>query len=113
MKNTMRWGFFIAGIGILFLFLYYFFFPFWSFPPAIGWRYYHFGPRLFPFFPFLALAVMFVAGFLFFNFLFRTKGSTVSKDEKKSFCPFCGSDLRQAEPISEVSAEVVRSEKSK
>jgi len=113
MKNVMRWGFFLAGIGILFLFFYYFILPFWPFHPAIGWGYYHFGLRLFPFFPFLTLAVMFAAGFLILNFLFRTKGSTVSKEEKRSFCPFCESDLRQAEPIPEVSAEAVRSDKPK
>ena len=113
MKNTIRWGFFLAGIGILFLFLYYFILPLWPFHPAIGWGHYHFGPRVFPFFPFLTLAVMFAAGFLILNFLFRTKGSTVSKEEKRSFCPFCGSDLRQAEPIPEVSAEAVRSDKPK
>jgi len=39
--------------------------------------------------------------------------STVSKEGKRSFCPFCGSDLWQAEPIPGVSAEVVRSDKSK
>jgi hypothetical protein len=113
MKNVMRWGFFFAGIAILFLSFYYFIFPFWPFHPAIGWRYYHFGPRFFPFFPFLALAVMFVVGILFFNFLFRSKGSTVSKEGKWPFCPFCGNDLRRAEPISEVSAETIRCEKSK
>jgi hypothetical protein len=113
MKNTMRWGFFFAGIGILFLFIYYFFFPFWPLHPSFGWRFHYFGPRLFPFFPFLALAVMFAVGFLFFNFLFRSKGSTVSKEGKWPFCPFCGNDLRRPEPISEVSAEAIRSEKSK
>src|SRR4030042_4671277 len=104
MKNVMRWGFFLAGIGILFLCFFFCILPFWPFHPAIGWGYYHFGLRLFPFFPFLTLAVMFAAGFLILNFLFRTKGSTVSKEEKRSFCPFCESDLRQAEPIPEVSA---------
>jgi len=114
MKNVMRWGFFFVGIAILFLiFFHYFAPPFWPFHPSIGWRYYHFGPRLFPFFPFLTLAVMFAAGFLIFNFLFRTKGFTVSKEERRSFCPFCGSDLRQAEPIPEVSAEAARSDKPK
>jgi len=110
MKKVMRYGFFFVGIAILFLFLYYFILPFWPFHPAIGWRYYHFGPRLFPF---LGLAVMLAVGFLFFNFLFRSKGSTVSKGGKWTFCPFCGSNLRQAEPISEVSAETIRFEKSK
>ena len=114
MKNVMRWGFFFAGIPIfLLIFFHYFAPPFWPFHPSIGWRYYHFGPRLFPFFPLLALGVMVAAGLLIFNFLFRTKGSTVSKEGKWPFCSFCGSDLRQAEPISEVSAEVLRSEKSK
>jgi hypothetical protein len=113
MKNVMRYGFFFAGIAILFLFFYYFILPFRPFHPAMGWRYYHFGPRLFPFFPFLALAVMFAVGFLFFNFLFRSKGLTVSKEGKWTLCPFCGSNLRQAEPISEVSAETILSEKSK
>ena len=109
MKSVMRWGFFIAGLGILFLFLYYFFFPFWPLHPSFGWRYSHFGPKAFPFFPFLVLAVMFAAGFLIFNFLFRTKGPTVSKEGKWPFCPFCGNDLRQDEPTSEVSTEAVQS----
>jgi len=114
MKNVMRWGFFFAGIAILFLiFFHYFARPFWPFHPSIGWRYYHFGPRLFPFFPFLTLAVMFAVGFLFFNFLFRPKEATVSRDGKWPFCPFCENDLRQAEPTSQVSAEVLRSEKFK
>jgi hypothetical protein len=113
MRSSVRWGLFVAGIAVLLIGLYYLIPPSSSFYPIAGWRSHHFGPRVFPFFPFLALAVMFAAGFLFFNFLFRTKGSTVSKEEKRSFCPFCESDLRQAEPIPEVSAEAVRSDKPK
>jgi hypothetical protein len=83
MKTFFRWGLIVLGVAVLIgiIYNYKFFFHIWPLYPFGGWRYYHFGPRVFPFFPFLTLAVMFAAGLLIFNFLFRSKRSTVSKEE--------------------------------
>ena len=107
MKNTMRWGFFIAGIAILFwIFFHYFTLPFWPFNPSIGWRYHSFGPRMWPIFPFFGLFILFVAGILIAKYFFQAlRDSSMPRKDEQSFCPYCGKDLRQGRAISEAQVE--------
>jgi len=106
MKNTMRWGFFIAGIGILFLFFYYFFFPFWPLHSSLGWRYSHIGPRMWSVFPFFGMLILIVAGILIAKYFFQAlRDSSISKKDELTFCPYCGKGLRQEKAIPEVQAE--------
>jgi hypothetical protein len=110
MKNTIRWGFFLAGIAILFLiFFHYFAPPFWPFHPSIGWRPYYFGPRTFPWVSFLGVLIAFIIGFALYKFLFPLSGSQPKKEEK--FCPFCGRDLQRSKSISEAHPEDLGKEK--
>jgi len=95
MKNTVRWGFFIAGIGIIFLFFYYFLFPFWPLNSSLGWRVHSFGPRIWPVFPFFGILILFVAGLLIAKYFFQAlRDSSISKKDELTFCPYCGKDLR-------------------
>jgi hypothetical protein len=96
MKTVMRWGFFIAGSSILFLSGYYLVFPFWPLHFSFGWRYSHIGPRMWPFFPFLGMLILFVAGILIAKYFFQAlRDSSISKREELTFCPYCGKDLKQ------------------
>jgi len=106
MKNTMRWGLFIAGISILFLFFYYFFFPFWPLHPSFGWRVHSFGPRIWPAFPLFGMLILIVAGTLIAKYFFQAlRDSSMPKKDELAFCPHCGRDLRQGRAISEVQPE--------
>lgn len=106
MKNTMRWGFFIAGIGILFLFFYYFFFPFGPLHSSLDWRVQSFGPRIWPIFPFFGLLILIVAGILVAKYFFQAlRDLSMPRKDEQSFCPHCGKDLRQGRAISEVQPE--------
>ena len=108
MKTVMRWGFFIAGLGILFLFVYYFFFPFWPLHPSFGWRFHYFDPRMWPVFPFFGMLILIVAGILIAKYFFQAlRDSSISKKDDLTFCPYCGKDLSQGKTISEVQAEKV------
>jgi hypothetical protein len=112
MKKSTRWLLFIAGIGVLVLGMYYFINPSWLFwPPysTMGWRPHYFGPRTFPGVSFLGLLIAFIIGFALYKLLFPSSGSQPKKGEK--FCPFCGRDLRESEPISETSSENHHSQK--
>jgi len=106
MKNTIRWGFFLAGIGILFLFFYYFILPFWSLHSSSGWRYSHIGPRMWPAFPFFGMLILIVAGILVAKYFFQAlRDPSISKKDELTLCPYCGKDLRQSKIIPEVQAE--------
>jgi hypothetical protein len=106
MKNTMRWGFFFAGIGILFLFIYYFFFPFWPLHPSFGWRFHYFGPRIWPISPLFGLLILFVAGILIAKYFFQAlRDASMPKKDELASCPYCGKDLRQGRAISEIQPE--------
>jgi len=106
MKNTIRWGFFLTGIGILFLFFYYFILPFWPLHPSSGWRYSHIGPRIWPAFPFFGMLILFAAGILIAKYFFQAlRDSSISKKDELSFCPYCGKDLKQGRAISEAQVE--------
>ena len=92
----MRWGFFLAGIAILFIFFHYFIFPFGLFHSSLGWRYHYFGPRIWPVFPLFGLLILFVAGILIAKYFFQAlRDSSISKKDELTFCPYCGRDLRQ------------------
>ena len=103
MKNTVRWGFFFAGIGVLFLFIYYFFFPFWPLHPSFGWRVHSFGPRMWPVFPLFGIFIIFFAGILIAKYFFQVlRDLSMPRKDEQSFCPYCGKDLRQGRAISDV-----------
>ena len=106
MKNTMRWGFFIAVIGILFLFFYYFFFPFWPLHSSLGWRVHSFGPRIWPVFPLFGSLILFVAGILIAKYFFKAlRDASMPKKDELVSCPYCGKDLSQGRAISGVQPE--------
>jgi hypothetical protein len=106
MKNVMRWGFFLAGIAILFIFIHYFFFPFWPLHSSFGWRYSHFGLRMWPVLPFFGMLILFVAGILIAKYFFQAlRDSSISKKDESTFCPYCGKDLKQGRAISEAQVE--------
>jgi len=106
MKNTMRWGFFVAGIAILFIFFYYLVFPFWPIYPSMAWRTHYFGPRMWPVFPFFGMLILMVAGILIAKYFFQAlRDSSMPRKDERSFCPYCGKDLRQGKAIPEIKAE--------
>jgi len=107
MKNAMRWGFFIAGIAILFwIFFHYFALPFRPFNPSIGWKVHYFGPRIWPVFPLVGLLILSVAGILIAKYFFQAlRESSMPRKDEQSFCPYCGKDLRKEEAIPEIKAE--------
>jgi hypothetical protein len=108
MKTVMRWGFFIAGLGILFLFVYYFFFPLWPLHSSFGWRYSHIGPRIWPVFPLFGVLILSLAGILIAKYFFQAlRDSSISKKDELAFCPYCGKDLKRGKTIPEVQAEKV------
>ena len=106
MKNVMRWGFFLAGIAILFIFIHYFFFPFWPLHSSFGWRYHYFGTRIWPALPLLGLLILSLAGILIAKYFFQAlRDSSMPKKDELASCPYCGKDLRQDRAISEVQPE--------
>ena len=107
MKNTMRWGFSIAGIAILFLiFFHYFAPPFWPFHSSFGWRFHYFGPRMWPVLPFFGLLILFVAGILIAKYFSQAlRDASMPKKDELASCPYCGKDLRQSRAIPEVQPE--------
>jgi hypothetical protein len=108
MKNAVRWGFFLAGIAILFIFIHYFFFPFWPVHSYFGWRVHSFGPRIWPVFPFFGMLILISAGILIAKCFFQAlRDSSISRKDELTFCPYCGKDLKQDKTIPEVQAEKV------
>jgi hypothetical protein len=75
----------------------------------IGWGFYRFGPRIFPWGSFIGLLTVLVIGFVLYKLIFPSSGSR-SKKEEENFCPFCGRELRRSEPISMTSPETPSSE---
>lgn len=106
MKNGIRWGWVMIIVAGLFLTLYYFGFPFR--PPYFfgGWGYRSFEMRMWPALPFFGLFV-----FVFFVFVLVRLLSSASErpshppEEGKTFCPYCGGDLRQGEKAEERKGE--------
>ena len=97
MKNGIRWGWVMIVVAGLFLTLYYFGFPFR--PPYFfwGWRYRSFGPGMWPVHPFVAVPVLIVLGLILVRLLFPTSGrASHPPEEGRTFCPYCGGDLRQS-----------------
>ena len=91
MKNSMRWGFSLVEIAILFLFFYYFFFPSWLLYSSFGWRVHYFGPRMWSAFPFFGMAILIVAGILIAKYFFQAlRDSSISEKDELSFYPYCG-----------------------
>jgi len=71
MKTFFRWGLIVAGIAVLVGVIYNIFFHIWPFYPFWGWRYSHFGPRIWPVFPLVGLLILFVAGILIAKYFFQ------------------------------------------
>ena len=106
MKTFFRWGLIVAGIAVLVGVIYNIFFHIWPFYPFWGWKYSHFGPRIWPVFPVVGLLIMFVAGILIAKYFFQAlKDSSLPKKDELAFCPFCGKDLTQDRAISGVQPE--------
>lgn len=94
MKTFWRWGLVVAGLAVLVGIIYNIFFHLWPFYPMWGWRFHYFGPKIWPIFPFFGMLMLILGGILILNSIFRPKGATVSKERRRSFFPFWGSDLK-------------------
>ena len=106
MKTFFRWGLVVAGIAVVVLIFYQFFFHFGPLYPFWGWRFHYFGPRIWPVFPLFGMLILFVAGILIAKYFFQAlRDSSISKKDELSFCPYCGKDLKQGRAISEAQVE--------
>ena len=109
MKTSTRWILFLAGIGVLILCAHYILVPLWPSYPMTGWGSHRFGPRTFPWGPFIGFLPIFGVGLVLYKCLFPSSGSQSNKEEDS--CPYCGREFERSESISGVRPEGLEREK--